>query len=165
MISRKLREAIRLAYDFRCGYCGTHENEVGSELEIDHFHPLAADGSDEQGNLVYCCPACNRNKSDYWPEDEARRLLHPQQNDWTLHFQQAEDGQLMALTERGALHLRRLRLNRPQLVASRLMRQQRQTDAQELTALRLEIERINQHRAELEIQLQEISTQLTRSDK
>lgn len=164
MISRKLREAVRLVYDFRCGYCGTHENEVGSELDIDHFRPLSADGNDELSNLVYCCPACNRNKSDYWPEDEARRLLHPQQNEWVLHLRQAEDGQLAALTERGAFHLQRLRLNRPQLIAARLLRRQRHTDAQELAALRAEIERINQHRVELETRMQEISKQLTRSN-
>jgi len=116
MISRELREAVRRAYNFRCGYCGIHENEVGSE------------------------------------------------DDLTLHLQQAEDGWLAALTERGALHLQRLRLNRPQLIAARLSRQQRHTDAQELAALRAEIERINQHRAELEAQLQEISEQLTRSN-
>jgi len=161
MISRELREAVRRAYHFRCGYCGAHENEVGSELEIDHFCPLAAGGSDELHNLVYCCSACNRSKRDYWAEDETRRLLHPQQDDWALHLQQAEDGRLAALTERGALHLQRLRLNRPQLIAARLLRQQRLTDAQELAALRAEIERINQHRAELEAQLQEISEQLT----
>lgn len=164
MISRELREAVRRAYNFRCGYCGVHENEVGSELEIDHFCPSAAGGSDELSNLVYCCPACNRNKSDYWPGDETRRLLHPHQDDWALHLQQAEDGRLAALTERGALHLQRLRLNRPQLIAARLSRQQRHTDAQELAALRAEIERINQHRAELEAQLQEISEQLTQSN-
>lgn len=161
MISRELREAVRHAYDFCCGYCGVPEHEVGSELEMDHFCPQAAGGDDVLSNLIYCCSACNRNKSDYWPEDEARRLLHPQQDDWTLHLQLAEDGRLMALTERGAIHLRRLRLNRTQLVEARLLRQQRQADAQELAALRAEIERINQHRAEIETQLHEISERLT----
>lgn len=160
MISRELRQAVRRAYDFRCGYCRTHENEVDSELEIDHFRPQTAGGSEELSNLVYCCSACNRNKSDYWPEDEAQRLLHPQQDDRALHLRQAEDGRLTALTERGAIHLRRLRLNRPQLIAARLLHQQRQTDAQELADLRAEIERINQHRAALETRLRDISEQL-----
>lgn len=155
---------MRRVYNFRCGYCGVHENEVGSELEVDHFCPLSAGGSDELSNLVYCCPACNRSKSDYWTEDEARRLLHPQQDEWALHLRQTEDGRLGALTERGAIHLRRLRLNRPQLITVRLLRQQRHIDAQELAALRAEIARINQHRAELETQLQEASEQITRSN-
>ena len=90
MISRELREAVRRAYDFRCGYCGMHENEIGSELEIDHFRPSAAGSSDDPSNLVYCCPACNRNKRDYWSEDEARRLLHPQRDDWTLYLREDE---------------------------------------------------------------------------
>lgn len=161
MISRKLRESVRTAYDFCCGYCGTHENEIGSELELDHFWPSAANGRDNADNLVYCCSACNRNKSDYWAHDERQRLLHPQQDEWASHLQEAEDGRLTALTERGAIHLQRLRLNRPQLVTARLLRLQRQEDAQEIAALRAEIERINEHRAELETQLQEISKQLT----
>lgn len=164
MISRELREVVRRAYDFRCGYCGMHENEVGSELEIDHFRPSATGGSDELSNLVYCCSACNRNKRDDWSEDEARRLLHPQRDDRTLHLREEEDGQLAALTERGAIHLRRLRLNRPQLIEVRLLRQQHHADAQELAALRAEIGHINQHRAELETRLQEISEQLIRNN-
>ena len=160
MISRELREAVRRAYDFRCGYCGVHENEVGSELEIDHFCPLAADGSDELSNLVYCCSACNRNKSDYWPEDETRRLLHPQRDQMERHLREEGNGRLVALTERGALHLRRLRLNRPQLIATRLQREQRRIELQEIAALREEIARINQHRAELEARLQAVLDQL-----
>ncbi|WP_436621099.1 HNH endonuclease [Sorangium sp. So ce136] len=40
---------------------------MGGELEIDHFHPLAAGGSDDVENLVYACTACNRFKGDYAP--------------------------------------------------------------------------------------------------
>lgn len=38
---------------------------MGVELEMDHFHPQAADGADEIANLVYACTACNRFKGDY----------------------------------------------------------------------------------------------------
>ena len=75
-----------------------------------------------------------------------------------------EDGHLTAITKRGQIHLQRLRLNRPQLIAARLLHRQHQTDAHELAALRTEIERINQHRDKLEAQLQEISEQLTQSN-
>jgi 5-methylcytosine-specific restriction endonuclease McrA len=36
-------------------------------LEIDHFHPVAAGGSDDDENLVYACTACNRFKGEYMP--------------------------------------------------------------------------------------------------
>jgi len=88
MVSRKLRESVRLAYNFRCGYCDIHENEIGSELEIDHFRPLVSGGDDKFENLVYCCSACNRNKRDYWPEDKIERLLHPQHDDRPLHLRE-----------------------------------------------------------------------------
>ncbi|MBI1876918.1 MAG: hypothetical protein HYR94_01550 [Chloroflexi bacterium] len=39
MDERKRREVIRQAYDYRCGYCHVHEDEIGSKLEIDHYRP------------------------------------------------------------------------------------------------------------------------------
>lgn len=124
MLTPEVREAVRRAYSFRCGYCGVHENDIGAELEIDHFEPRSLGGGDEIENLVYCCAACNRRKGDFWPSGELtttqRRLLHPLQDDLTSHIREEQDGRLMALSEIGAFHIKRLFLNRPQLVASRL---------------------------------------------
>lgn len=95
-IPQELREAVRRA-GYRCGYCGIHEEEVGCELEIDHFHPRAAGGSDDLNNLVYCCSACNRIKSDFWSVDATHRLLHPLQDDISAHLREDADGCLVAL--------------------------------------------------------------------
>ena len=38
----------------------THHARVLGKLEIDHFHPQAAGGSDDIENLIYACTACNR---------------------------------------------------------------------------------------------------------
>ena len=41
------RRALRERYQFRCGYCGVHENEVGAELTVDHFQPRSSGGTDQ----------------------------------------------------------------------------------------------------------------------
>jgi len=162
----KKREAVRRAYDFRCGYCGVREEEVGSELEIDHFQPRAYGGSDELDNLVYCCPACNRVKGDFWPLPDPtitpHRLLHPGHDELALHFEAGPDGRLVALTETGAFHIERLRLNRPPLVA---LRQARQATAQmrlELISARQERTQLRERIATLESELVEVLARIAR---
>lgn len=122
-ISTELREQVRRLYYYRCGYCGVHERDVGNQLEIDHFKPRALGGTDELDNLVYCCPACNKFKHNFWPADEApatvRRLLHPRRDNFHEHVSEAEDGRLIALSPTGAFHIQQLHLNRPQLLAWR----------------------------------------------
>jgi 5-methylcytosine-specific restriction endonuclease McrA len=81
-----VRRLIRQRYAFRCGYCGTSENEVGAELTIDHFRPRSEGGTDSPENLVYCCHACNEFKGDYWQPDSVERLLHPEQDDLSQHI-------------------------------------------------------------------------------
>lgn len=41
-----------------CQYCGDHATEV------DHIRPVAADGKDDDENLVASCTPCNRKASD-----------------------------------------------------------------------------------------------------
>jgi 5-methylcytosine-specific restriction endonuclease McrA len=95
-ISTETREQVRQRFGYRCGYCGVHEYDVGSELEIDYFQPLAQGGTDDLENLVYCCSACNNFKHDYWPARDAatnpRRLLHPLQDKLEEHLVEDENG-------------------------------------------------------------------------
>ena len=123
MTEAELRQTVRRAYDFACGYCGVREEDAGSELELDHFQPRSLGGGDELENLVYCCPTCNRIKGDFWAiAPTEQRLLHPQRDDVHLHLRQDSDGLLTGLTATGKFHLKRLRLNRPPLVALRRTR-------------------------------------------
>lgn len=125
-IPDEIRERVRELYGRCCGYCGVHESDAGSKLEIDHFKPQAFYGTDELENLVYCCAACNKFKRDFWPADPVasnpRRLLHPLKDSLQEHLTENEAGQLIALSETGAFHIEKLRLNRPQLLASRQKR-------------------------------------------
>jgi 5-methylcytosine-specific restriction endonuclease McrA len=90
------RAVVRQRYGARCGYCGVHEAEAGSELEVDHYQPRAAGGGEDLDNLIYCCPACNRLKGDFWPTTDAstttQRLLHPGRDDLTQHLREESDG-------------------------------------------------------------------------
>lgn len=122
-VSAELRHAVRLAFMGRCGYCGVSEAFMGSLLEIDHFVPTSAGGTDNLDNLIYACTACNRFKRDYVPEKhspESLRLLHPKRDDVREHIAELDQGRLIGLTSRGWFHLQQLNLNRPQLVEMRL---------------------------------------------
>lgn len=160
------RETIRQAYSYRCGYCGVKEEEAGSELEIDHFRPRSASGTDDVNNLVYCCPTCNRFKGDFWPVDDAnlthRRLLHPQRDDLATHLRAEVDGRLSPLTETAAFYIERLRLNRPPLVALRRSRQEQAQLRQELADAQAEQIRLRARIKTLDNEIAEVLTQIAR---
>ena len=113
------RLSLRQRYQFRCGYCGVHEDDVGARLTRDHFQPRVHGGTHRIENLVYCCPACNSFKGDWWSPDPNQCLLHPKRDDLSLHLVEALDHRLVGITEQGRIHIEVLRLNRPQLIAHR----------------------------------------------
>jgi hypothetical protein len=159
------RETVRRAYKYRCGYCGVREEEAASELEIDHFQPRSADGGEDVANLVYCCTTCNRLKGDFWPVSESpshRRLLHPQRDDLTAHMREEADGRLTPLTETGAFHLDRLRLNRAPLSALRRARLENAQTQQDLTELQTEQNQLREQLAARDEEIREILDQLAR---
>jgi hypothetical protein len=147
-ISPENRRAVREQYHFSCGYCGVSEIDAGSELEIDHFQPTSKGGSDELDNLVYACPACNRNKASYWPLSDASpymRLLHPLADSLNLHITLLQDGHLAGLTPRGWFHIDWLHLNRPQLVAMRhkqAVYQQTQSFIEEVQQINRQLQKV-----------------------
>src|SRR3989442_1790654 len=113
------RTALRNRFDFRCGYCGVSETDVGAELTVDHFQPGSRGGLDELANWVYCCHACDEFKGDYWEPESPRRILHPLRDERSQHLREADDGTLIPLTETGTFHIENLRLNRSALLAHR----------------------------------------------
>jgi hypothetical protein len=134
-VSAQARAAVRATFGGRCAYCGVTEASVGAELEIDHFVPLSAGGSDHVDNLVYACTVCNRFKSDYATGADAPdglRLLHPGIDAMDLHLVETESGRMSGLTPRGWFHVQRLHLNRPQLVEMRKNRRLELSEKQNL---------------------------------
>ncbi len=61
-ISKKVRFEVFKRDGFTCQYCGAHPPAV--ILHLDHIHPVAQGGGNEDGNLVTSCESCNQGKSD-----------------------------------------------------------------------------------------------------
>ena len=119
------RERVRQRANVACEFCGMSETDTGGQLTIDHFRPRGKGGDDSLDNLLYCCIRCNQYKLDYWPEGpDDPPLWNPRREPDSQHFLALDDGTLYPLTPTGAFTLRRLRLNRPPLVAHRLRQHQ-----------------------------------------
>ncbi len=157
---RALRQSVRIRYEFLCGYCGVSETNIGAEMTVDHFLPRIHGGEDTEDNLVYCCHACNEFKGDYWQPEPTLRLLHPRLDDETTHIREHTDGTYLALTERGSIHLRILRLNRPELIAYRLERKELFLLRQQNQILRQQLQEAQQTTRRLEVDLERYSNDL-----
>lgn len=151
---RTLRRVVREQYDFRCGYCGVSETNIGAEMTVDHFLPRIRGGDDSLDNLIYSCHACNEFKGDYWHDEPALRLLHPLLDDLAVHYHEQADGTLLARTERGAVHIQTLQLNRPKLIAFRLEQREIVQLRQLNQTLRQQLQEARQvtHRLEIELE-------------
>jgi hypothetical protein len=124
-VTAAIRKQVRQRANFACEFCGVTETDTGSELTVDHFQPKAKGGDDSLENLLYCCARCNQYKLDYWPmHPDDPSLWNPRREPASQHFLELDDGTLYPLTATGAFTLKRLRLNRPPLVAYRLRNRQ-----------------------------------------
>lgn len=120
-LSPELVEQVRQRANLACEYCGVSEMDSGGLLTVDHFRPRTHDGGDDLENLLYCCYRCNLYKGDYWPGLAGETTLwNPRKEPMQTHLDSLADGRLYPLTPIGELTIRRLRLNRPQLVKRRL---------------------------------------------
>jgi HNH endonuclease len=150
-LTASIREQVRQRAQCACEFCGVTEIDVGGMLTIDHFQPRTRAGLDTLENLVYACIACNQYKQDYWPRTEIAPILwNPRQEPASQHFVEQEGGQLTALTPTGVFTIKRLRLNRSQLIAARQRRQQQ-----------LQVERLLRRYQELTTLQSQINIQLT----
>jgi hypothetical protein len=152
-ITDDIREQVRQRANFACEFCGVTETDTGGELTVDHYQPRAKGGDDSLENLLYCCPRCNQYKLDYWPSKPDDPLLwNPRREPASQHFLELDDGTLHPLTTVGAFTLKRLRLNRPPLVAFRLRKRQQAEEIRLLTRYReiaLLLERLNSQLSDL----------------
>jgi len=131
-IAEGIRLQVRQEAHFACEFCGVTETDTGGELTVDHFRPQTKGGTDDLDNLLYSCHRCNQYKADYWPaRPDDPVLWNPRQEPLETHLLILTDGMLYPVTPTGAFTLKRLRLNRPPLVAYRL-RKHHHTEEQRL---------------------------------
>lgn len=163
-IDASQRERTRQRYAYSCGYCGVHESDVGATLTVDHHHPIAHGGANDDENLVYCCHRCNEHKGVYWHEVQVPyiRLLHPFEDNLTLHLREQPNSQFIGKTSEGRFYIQRLRLNRPQLIAYRHRKSMDQKRQDEIKSLRQQIHNLQQELVQLNSSLQEILTEINR---
>lgn len=155
-----IRERIRRRANFACEFCGVTEVDTGGRLTIDHFRPRTKGGGDNLENLLYCCVRCNQYKQDYWPTgSDDPSLWNPRLEPASRHFLELDDGTLYPLTPTGTFTLKRLRLNRPPLMAYRLSKRRRVEEIRLLTRYRDLVRLLDQlhtHMAELVEEQQEL---------
>lgn len=155
-VSHAVREQVRQRAHFACEFCGVTETDAGGELTIDHFRPLRKGGDDSLGNLLYCCQRCNQYKLDYWTNDPNEPALwDPRREPAAQHFLELDDGTLHPLTGTGAFTLKRLRLNRPPLVAYRLRRRRQAEEIRLLTRYREMVRLLEQLNTQLSVHTEE----------
>jgi hypothetical protein len=152
-ISSEIRHQVRHRAALACEYCGVTETDTGGELTIDHYRPQQQGGSDAVDNLLYCCQRCNLYKSDYWPTTANDPILwNPRHEPRDTHMLVLADGTVYGLTSTGIFSIRRLRLNRPPLIAYRLRQQVRAEENRLLAQFRdvvMLLERLQQQHAAL----------------
>lgn len=113
------------------------------------------------------CPRCNQHKGAYWHEIHAPhiRLLHPLDDKLTQHLFEQQDAQLLGQTPEGMFYIQRLHLNRPQLVAHRLQKQEVQRRLDKINELRESLRNLRQQMALAYSIFQETMDEIERETK
>ena len=126
-IDAPLRDLVRLRAASLCEYCLISERFTLAEHEIDHVIAVKHGGKTAAENLALCCSICNRFKgsdiASIDPESgNLTPLFHPRVDRWEDHFQ-VRDGEILALTARGRVTVRLLRMNNSARIKERQLLQ------------------------------------------
>lgn len=124
-ISGDLKAKVRQSSQNRCGYCLTPQVIVSMPLEIEHLHPLAEGGTDDEENLWLACRNCNGFKHAKTqavdPQTNEKMLLfNPRIQVWNEHFEFNESKtEIIGITACRRATVTALRLNFEQAVTAR----------------------------------------------
>ena len=126
--SAEVRRRIAERANDCCEYCHAHSFlalAVVTSFEIEHIIPKSKGGTDEEDNLAFSCPRCNRLKSNRTEAIDLQTklvvsLFNPRQQRWHEHFAHSEDGtQIIGITPEGRATAQLLRFNDPRVVRTR----------------------------------------------
>ena len=124
-ISDELKDKVRQTARNRCGFCLTPQAIVSMLLEIEHLHPIAEGGTDDEENLWLACRNCNGFKHakthaiDPQTKTESP-LFNPRRQIWNEHFEFNETKtEIIGKTACGRATVVALRLNFEQAVNAR----------------------------------------------
>ena len=124
-ISDELKNKVRQTARNRCGFCLTPQAIVSMLLEIEHLHPIAEGGTDDEENLWLACRNCNGFKHAKThaidPQTNIESpLFNPRRQIWSEHFKFNETKtEIIGKTACGRATVAALRLNFEQAVNAR----------------------------------------------
>ena len=113
--------AVRQRAREQCEYCRAPEHINTDPFSIEHIHPVALGGGNDEENLALSCLGCNLAKGariDAVDPATALRvaLFHPRLDRWSEHFEWSENlERIEALTAKGRVTILALDLNRQKL--------------------------------------------------
>lgn len=119
-------EAVKIALAVechgKCMYCEASPADT-SYLAVEHIKPKGRFPHLvlEWSNLGWACTRCNTQKGDYWSDNGSLTLLNPYDEDPAEHLTHA--GPMVVTRDgssRGANTIRQCKLNRPDLVMSKV---------------------------------------------
>lgn len=124
-ISNEQREQIKIRASNSCEYCLSQDKYAPHSFTVDHILAQSLGGTNNLGNLAYCCFLCNRlktnkkllldpNSLEWFP------IYNPRIHKWSEHFMWNEETVLIiGKTSIGILTINVLKLNREKLIEYR----------------------------------------------
>jgi uncharacterized protein (TIGR02646 family) len=121
---------LRQDFHYVCVYCRVHENELGGPriFTVEHYRPkdhfpyLLTDYT----NLLYACAVCNSFKREDWHDGDPltceKGYLDPCQHDYDMYFSYTAEHKIEGRISCARYMIKRLRLNRRQLIKLRRLR-------------------------------------------
>ncbi|MFD0962554.1 hypothetical protein [Pseudofulvibacter geojedonensis] len=124
------KEQIAKECFYQCIYCSIHEEQFGGidHYHIEHYRPKSIKRfkklENDIKNLFYCCPICNRFKSNDWPNDpdDLEVICYPDPSEYDYSNLIDVDGDNFKVEGKylsTRYLIERLYLNRPQLIYER----------------------------------------------
>ena len=105
-VTAAARKRVALRAGYYCAYCLAQDDGSFIGFEIDHIISRKHRGTNDDENLAYSCPACNRHKgtdiaSISWEDGQKIiRFFNPRIDIWSEHFR-LSGGFIEPMTEIG----------------------------------------------------------------